>query len=251
MNVVQVKRSNPDRSVEIELDNGTMIEADELLVAVGRTPKTRDIGLETVGLKPQQWIDVDDTCLVQGLGENDWLYAIGDINHRALLTHMGKYQGRASAKAILARARGTVIDDHSEWSLSVARADHDMTPQVIFTDPQVASVGLTEKDAKRLGLNTYSVDSEMGIVVGAQLHTDGYVGHARLVIDEDKHIIVGATFIGPQVSGLLHSATIAIAGEVPIVRLWHAVPCFPTVSEIWLHLLENYSGKDRSSSYVA
>jgi dihydrolipoamide dehydrogenase len=126
-----------------------------------------------------------------------------------------------------------------------------MTPQVLFTDPQAASVGLTEKDAKRLGLNTYSVDSEMGIVVGAQLHTDGYVGHARLVIDEDKHIIVGATFIGPQVSELLYSATIAVVGQVPIDRLWHAVPCFPTVSEVWLQLLENYSGKDRSSSSVA
>ena len=217
-----------------------MIETDELLVAVGRTPKTADIGLETVGLKPQQWLDVDDTCLVQGLGENDWLYAIGDINHRALLTHMGKYQGRACAKAILARARGTVIDDRSEWSRSAATVDHYMTPQVVFTDPQVASMGLTEKDAKRLGLNTRSIDSEMGIVVGAQLHTEGYVGHARLVIDEDKHIIVGATFIGPQVSELLHSATIAIVGQVPIDRLWHAVPSFPTVSEVWIQLLENY-----------
>jgi dihydrolipoamide dehydrogenase len=240
VNIVKTKRSNPNEPINIELDNGTPIEADELLVAVGRTPKTGDIGLETVGLKPQQWLDVDDMCLVQGLGENDWLYAIGDINHRALLTHMGKYQGRACAKAILARARGTAIDDHSDWSLSFARADHDMTPQVLFTDPQVASVGLTEEDAKRSGLNTYSVDSEMGIVVGAQLHTDGYVGHARLVIDEDKHIIVGATFIGSQVSELLHSATIAIVGQVPIDRLWHAVPCFPTVSEVWIQLLENY-----------
>jgi pyruvate/2-oxoglutarate dehydrogenase complex dihydrolipoamide dehydrogenase (E3) component len=241
VNVVQAKRSNPNGPVEIELDNGTMIEADELLVAVGRKPKTGDIGLETVGLKPQQWLDVEDTCLVQGLDENDWLYAIGDINHRALLTHMGKYQGRACAKAILARARGgTVIDDRSEWSRSAATADHYMTPQVLFTDPQAASVGLTEKDAKRLGLNTRSIDSEMGIVVGAQLHTDGYVGHARLVIDEDKHIIVGATFIGPQVSELLHSATIAIVGQVPIDQLWHAVPSFPTVSEIWIQLLENY-----------
>jgi dihydrolipoamide dehydrogenase len=251
VNIVKTKRSNPNDPFEIELENGTMIEADELLVAVGRTPKTGDIGLETVGLKPQQWLDVDDTCLVQGLGENDWLYAIGDINHRALLTHMGKYQGRACAKAILARARGTVFDDHSKWSLSFARADHNMTPQVLFTDPQVASVGLTEKDAKRSGLNTYSVDSEMGMVVGAQLHTDGYVGHAKLVIDQDKHIIVGATFIGPQVSELLHSATIAIVGQVPIDCLWHAVPSFPTVSEVWVQLLENYSGKDRSSSSVA
>jgi len=114
VNVVKAKRDNPTEPVEIELDNGSMLEADELLVAVGRTPKTGDIGLETVGLKPQQRLDVDDTCLVQGLDENDWLYAIGDINHRVLLTHMGKYQGRACAKAILARVRGTVVDDSFE-----------------------------------------------------------------------------------------------------------------------------------------
>lgn len=115
----------------------------------------------------------------------------------------------------------------------------------------MASVGLTEKDAKHLGLKTRSSDSEMGIVVGAQLHTDGYVGNARLVIDEDKHIVVGATFIGPQVSELLHSATIAVIGQVPIDRLWHAVPSFPTVSEVWIQLLENYCGQDISSSSVA
>lgn len=155
-----------------------------------------------------------------------------------------------------------MIDYHSEWSRSAATVDHYMLPQVVFTDPRVASVGLTEKEAKRLGLNIRSIDSEMGIVVGAQLHTDGYVGHARLVIDEDKHIIVGATFVGPQVGDLLHSATVAVVGQVPIDRLWHAVPSFPTVSEVWIQLLENYdisksqeplsySGKDRPSSYVA
>jgi pyruvate/2-oxoglutarate dehydrogenase complex dihydrolipoamide dehydrogenase (E3) component len=245
VNVMKVKRSNPKGPVEIELDDGTMMEADELLVAVGRTPKTGDIGLETVGLTPQQWLDVDDTGLVRGINENDWLYAIGDINHRALLTHIGKYQGPASAKAILARAKGNAIDDHSKWSRAAATADHDMIPQVVFTDPQVASVGLTEKDAKALGLNTHCVDAEIGTVVGAQLHTEGYEGHARFVIDEDRHIIVGATFVGPQVSELLHSATIALVGEVPIDRLWHAVPSFPTASEVWVQLLENY---DRSIS---
>lgn len=244
VNVIKVKRSNPKGPVELELDDGTMMEADELLVAVGRTPKTGDIGLETIGLKPQQWLDVDDTGLVRGINDNDWLYAIGDINHRALLTHIGKYQGRASAKAILTRAKGNAIDN-LEWSRAAARADHDMIPQVVFTDPQVASVGSTEKDAKALGLNALSVDAEIGTVVGSQLHLEGYVGRAKLVIDEDRHVIVGATFVGPQVSELLHSATIAIVGQVPIDRLWHAVPSFPTVSEVWIQLLENY---DRSIS---
>ena len=178
VSVAQVKRSSPIDLIELQLDDGTTMEADELLVAVGRIPKTADIGLETVGLKPQQWLDVDDTCLVQGLGDNDWLYAIGDVNHRALLTHMGKYQGRACARAILARTKGTVIDNNSEWNSFSAKTDHSMTPQVIFTDPQVASVGLTENEAKGLGLVTRSVDAEIGAVVGAMLHTEGYVGHA-------------------------------------------------------------------------
>src|SRR5205807_1918771 len=103
-----------------------------------------------------RWLEVDDTCLVQGVAENDWLYAVDDINHRALLTHMGKYQGRASANAILARIRGVIIDnEHTDWSRAAVKADkRNMIPQVVFTDPQVASVGLTERDARGLGLNT-------------------------------------------------------------------------------------------------
>ena len=246
VNVTRVKRSNKKKAptIEIELNDGSTMDTDELLVAVGRKPNTGDIGLETVGLKPQQWLDVDDTFLVRGINENDWLYAVGDINHRALLTHIGKYQGRVCAKAILERARGRTSmnaddDQAAESSRSVAKADHHMVPQVIFTDPQVASVGLTERDAKSLGLNIRSVDSEIGEVDGAQLKADGYIGHARLVIDEDKHVIVGATFLGPEVSDLLHSATVAIVGQVPIDRLWHAVPSFPTVSEVWTQLLED------------
>jgi pyruvate/2-oxoglutarate dehydrogenase complex dihydrolipoamide dehydrogenase (E3) component len=243
-NATRINRSDTNAPVEIELDDGTVMDTDELLVATGRKPNTGDIGLETVGLKPQQWLDVDDTCLVRGIGENDWLYAVGDINHRALLTHIGKYQGRACAKAILERAKGrTIIEDgdQAEWSRSAAKADHDnMIPQVIFTDPQVASVGLTEQSAKDLGLNTRSVDSDIGTLPGAQLKEEGYVGHARLIIDEDNQVIVGATFLGPEISDLMHSATVAIVGRVPIDRLWHAVPSFPTVSEVWTELLENY-----------
>jgi dihydrolipoamide dehydrogenase len=246
VNATRINRSDTNAPIEIELDDGIVMDTDELLVATGRKPNTGDIGLETVGLKPHQWLDVDDTCLVRGLGDgkNDWLYAVGDINHRALLTHMGKYQGRACAKAILERARGrTFIEDGdqaAEWSQSAARADYDMIPQVIFTDPQVASVGLTEQSAKDLGLNTRSVDSDIGNLPGAQLKEEGYVGHARLIIDKDNQVIVGATFLGPEVNDLLHSATVAIVGEVPINRLWHAVPSFPTVSEVWIQLLENY-----------
>ena len=113
-------------------------------------------------------------------------------------------------------------------------------PQVIFTDPQIASVGLTEESARSLKINVRAVDCEMGTLPGAQLHTDDYDGQAKIVVDEDRHVIVGATFIGPQVGDLLHAATIAIVGQVPLELLWHAIPSFPTVNEVWISLLENY-----------
>ena len=84
------------------LSDGSEVRAAEVLVATGRVPRTADIGLETVGLEPGSWLDVDDTLRVRGV---DWLYAVGDVNHRALLTHQGKYQARAAGDVIAARAQ--------------------------------------------------------------------------------------------------------------------------------------------------
>ncbi|MFL6495576.1 MAG: hypothetical protein ACJ703_04015 [Nitrososphaera sp.] len=194
----------------------------------------------------------------------EWLYAVGDINHRALLTHVGKYQGRACSTAIITHARGTHNYHHDNYpgvdsssntsnrnnttintsfdptNMWLATSDHMAIPQVIFTDPQIGSVGLTEESARALKINVRAVASEIGTLPGAQLHTDGYDGQAKIVVDEDRHVMVGATFIGPQVGDLLHSATIAIVGQVPLERLWHAIPPFPTVNEVWISLLENY-----------
>jgi pyruvate/2-oxoglutarate dehydrogenase complex dihydrolipoamide dehydrogenase (E3) component len=254
VNVKEVERPNHKQDhppLNIKLDDGTTITADELLVAVGRTPNTDKLGLEAVGLKPGNWLQVDDTCLVQGV-EGDWLYALGDINQRALLTHIGNYQARACAHAIIARAHGALTSNNNNgessrssnsyepWNRWVATADHVAVPQVIFTDPQIASVGFTEKDARRLNINVRAVDYEIDTLQGASLHTDGYTGRARIIVNEDRHVIIGATLIGPQVGELLHPATIAIICEIPLERLWHAVPSFPTMSEVWLHLLENY-----------
>lgn len=240
VNIIEVKRIDLQSPVQIVLDDGSNMSADELLVAVGRKPNTEDLGLEKIGLKPQQWLDIDDTCLVQGV-DGEWLYAVGDINHRALLTHIGKYQARACAEAIQLHAEGGYNGDRGDavWSKSTAKADRDAISQVIFTDPQIASVGLTEQDAKKMKLNVRVVDHDISTLEGAKLHTDGYSGRARIIVDEDHNVIVGATFIGPQVGELLHSATIAMIGEVPLDRLWHAIPAFPTVSEVWVNLLEN------------
>ncbi|MEU7875208.1 NAD(P)/FAD-dependent oxidoreductase [Dactylosporangium sp. NPDC049140] len=234
---------NGDGTVHVALTDGEQVEADELLVATGRTPNTQDIGLDKIGLKPGAWLVVDDTLRVVGedgaLVGDGWLYAAGDVNRRVLLTHQGKYQARAVGDVIVARAKGEAIDD-GRWGRHVATADERAVPQVVFTDPEVASVGLTAAAAEAAGLRVRVVDYDLAAVAGAALHADGYQGHARMVVDEVRQVIVGCTLVGPDVAELLHAATIAVVGEVPLDRLWHAVPAFPTVSEVWLRLLEAY-----------
>ncbi len=232
-----VKRAD-DGTVTITLTSGEQVDADELLVAIGRTPNTRDIGLETVGLTPGSWLAVDDTMRVAAVGDG-WLYAAGDVNRRVLLTHQGKYQARAVGDVIVARAKGDVVDD-GRWGRHAATADERAVPQVVFTDPEVASVGLTAAAAEAAGLRIRVVDYDLAATAGSSLHAEGYEGHARMVVDEDRKVIVGVTFVGPDVAEMLHAATIAVVGEVPLDRLWHAVPAFPTVSEVWLRLLETY-----------
>ncbi|RSM58095.1 pyridine nucleotide-disulfide oxidoreductase [Actinoplanes sp. ATCC 53533] len=222
--------------VEIHTGDGAPITAEEVLVATGRTPRTGSIGLETVGLTPGDWITTDDTMRVPGF---DWLYAAGDVTHRALLTHQGKYQARAAGDVIAARAAGAPVSD-APWGTHVATADHRAVPQVVFTDPQVAAVGLTAAAARAAGYDIRVVDYDIGRVAGAGLHADGYTGTARMVVDERRGVLLGVTFAGPDVGDLLQAATIAVVGEVPLARLWHAVPAYPTVSEIWLRLLEAY-----------
>jgi dihydrolipoamide dehydrogenase len=229
--------------VVIHLDDGSTVIADEVLVATGRTPRTEDLGLENIGLTPGDWLRVDDTLRVVGDDgepfDGGWLYATGDVNHRALLTHQGKYQARAAGDVIAARAAGREVLDQP-WGAHVATADHEAVPQVTFSDPEVASIGLTAAAAEKAGYRTRVVDYEIGSVAGASVHADGYTGTARMVVDEDRSVVLGVTFVGPDVSELLHAATIAVTAQVPLDRLWHAVPAYPTINEVWLRLLETY-----------
>ncbi|MET9405024.1 NAD(P)/FAD-dependent oxidoreductase [Streptomyces sp. NPDC002935] len=218
-------------------DTGDRIEADEILFATGRAPRTDDLGLETVGLEPGKWIDVDDSLRVIG---SDWLYAVGDVNHRALLTHQGKYQARIAGAAIAARAAGVPLLETDPWGAHAATADHAAVPQCVFTDPEAAAVGLSLAEAEQAGHRVRGVDVDMASVAGAGLYADGYRGKARMVVDLDREIVLGLTLVGPGVGELIHSATVAVVGQVPIDRLWHAVPSYPTVSEVWLRLLEAY-----------
>jgi pyruvate/2-oxoglutarate dehydrogenase complex dihydrolipoamide dehydrogenase (E3) component len=208
----------------LELDDGGTIEADELLVAFGRKPGTEGIGLETLGIPADGPLRVGHDLRVPG---HDWLYAVGDVNGRVQLTHMGKYQARLAADAILGR---TVA----------LRSDGTRSPRVIFTDPQVGAVGLTLQAAVLAGVRVRHVDVETSGNAGGSFIGRGAAGTARLVVDEDRRVIVGATITGAEIAEALHAATIAVIAEVPLDDLWHAVPSFPTRSELWLRLLEAY-----------
>jgi len=234
-NVVETSRSGRDGPVNLTLSDRSALEADELLVAAGRTLNTDDIGVDIIGMDPGKPIPVDDSLRVKGV-EDGWLYAVGDATGRNLLTHMGKYQGRVCGDAIVARARGGADDGPALRATSDAAG----APQVVFTDPEACSVGLTESVARRRGLDVRAVEYDIGSVTGAYLLGENYQGRAKAVVDESRRVLLGATFVGSGVAELLHSATVAVIGEVPLDRLWHAVPAFPTVSEVWLRLLETY-----------
>ncbi|MBW3613521.1 MAG: NAD(P)/FAD-dependent oxidoreductase, partial [Chloroflexi bacterium] len=136
-----------DGEVTLTLDSGEAVTADEILVAVGRRPLTDDLGLETVGLQPGEYLPTDDRLQVPG---HPWLYALGDVNGRSLLTHMGKYQAR-------------VISDAIEGGDLRATRDDASAPRVVFTDPQVAAVGLTLEQAKQQVLQEFPPGATFGV----------------------------------------------------------------------------------------
>jgi pyruvate/2-oxoglutarate dehydrogenase complex dihydrolipoamide dehydrogenase (E3) component len=212
--------------VVVNVADGREFTGDEILVAVGRRPATAGIGLERAGLEPGRPVLVDGQLRAVGV-PGGWLYAIGDCNGLAPFTHMGKYHGRIAAAAILGREVADV-------------ASRDIVPRVTFTDPQVCAVGRTAAEARAAGLRVTVVSTPTGEVPGAYTQGNGIRGTSQLVIDDDRRTVVGATFTGPGLQELLHSATVAICGGVTVDRLWHAVPSFPTISEVWLHLLEAY-----------
>ena len=224
--VTEARRVGSDGPVVARIADGQEFTGDEILVAVGRRPATADLGLEHVALEPGRPVRVDRRLWAAGV-PGGWLYAIGDCNGLAPLTHMGKYHGRIAAATILGQ---DVADEASELVI----------PRVTFTDPQVCAVGLTAVQARAAGLRVTVVSTPTGDVPGAYTQGDGIRGTSQLVIDDQRRTVAGATFTGPGLQELLHSATVAICGGVTVDQLRHAVPSFPTVSEVWLHLLEAY-----------
>jgi dihydrolipoamide dehydrogenase len=242
--VTDVAREDGAESpVRVTLADGDSLVSDEVLFATGRAPHTSDIGLETVGLTPGDWLTVDDSYRVTDIA-GGWLYAVGDVNHRALMTHQGKYQARIAGAVIGERAKGETLDDR-KWGAHASTADSHAVPQVVFSEPEVTCVGLTTQEAERTGRRVDVVDYDIGRLAGAAQYADGYSGKARVLIDADRGTVVGVTFVGPGTQELLYSATVVITSEMPVDRLWHAVPAFPTISEVWLRILETY--RDRAA----
>ena len=212
--------------VEVRFDDGETAAAAELLIAIGRRPRTDSIGLNSVGAETDEdgFLETDDNLRVGG---RDWLYAVGDVNGRALFTHIGKYQAWVVAENV----RGRPVE---------AIAEGIGSPRVIFTDPQVAAVGKTLEQAETAGIDARAVDVSTDATAGASFQGKGTGGTTRIVVDESTERIVGATFCGFETAEFLHGATIAVVGEVQLSRLRHAVAAFPTRSELWLKLLEAY-----------
>jgi dihydrolipoamide dehydrogenase len=212
-----------DGDVVVTTSDGREAAGDTLLVALGRKPQTKGIGLDALGIDTDRPVAVDARMQAEG---HPWLYAIGDVNGKALFTHMGKYQARIAADHI---AGTDTAVSHG--------ADGPLSPRVIFTEPQVAAVGHTADTAAEAGLEVDIVETTTSGNAGGSFYGRNAPGTTQLLIDRERRVIVGATITGAEVGEMLHAATIAIVGEVPLERLRHAVPCFPTRSEIWLSLL--------------
>jgi pyruvate/2-oxoglutarate dehydrogenase complex dihydrolipoamide dehydrogenase (E3) component len=223
-NAAKVERTGG--TLRVGLDDGSAVECGQLIAALGRRPHTDELGVDTVGLEPGEYIEVDENMQVPG---HDWLYAIGDVNGRAPYTHMGKYQARLAAEHILGNPSAA---EHG--------TDGRQSPRVVFTDPQVAAVGHTEQSAKAAGLDVHVLDVGTSANAGGSYYGRNAPGTSRLLVDKGRDVIVGATITGAEVADFLHAATIAIVGEIPMGRLWHATPSFPTRSELWLNLMAEW-----------
>jgi dihydrolipoamide dehydrogenase len=210
--------------VTAELDDGSEVSAAELLVAIGRRPRTAEIGLDSVGVEPGRggFLETDNRLRVGG---REWLFAVGDVTGRALFTHMGKYQAWVAAENALGREVEAIAEGIG-------------SPRVTFTDPQVAAVGQTLAQAKEAGVDARAIDVPTDGTAGASFYGKDTGGTSRIVVDEGAGTIVGATFTGFETADFLQGATIAIVGKVPLSKLRHAVAAYPTRSEIWLKLLE-------------
>ena len=226
--VSDVRRADPAATGLGRIHGGTVslttsagaLEADEVLLSIGRSPRLDDLGLDSVGLS------ADD---VTGGRLPEWLHAVGDASGGPPLTHWGKHQARIVGARIAAAVAG-------EAAYEPDRAAP--VPQVVFSDPEVASVGMTEAAAREAGYDVVTSRVPTSAASGVGLLRDHVAGESQIVVDRQSRLLLGATFVGPEVGEMVHAGTVAIIGDVPVHVLRHAVASYPTASELWLRLLE-------------
>jgi dihydrolipoamide dehydrogenase len=208
---VGVRREGDARIVQLE--DGAEARGAVVVVATGRRPRVQGIGLETVGIEPgRRGIEIDERCRA-----GDRVWAIGDVTGVAMFTHVAKYQGRISAMDILGE---------------LARADYRAVPRVIFTDPEVASVGISEEDARASGLDIVSATIDLPTTIARPYTYESEPrGALTVLVDRERGVLVGASAVAPLASEWIHHAVLAIRAEIPIAVLTDTIAQFPTFSE--------------------
>lgn len=201
-------------SVTVTLADGSIVTADEILVAAGRTPNLRGIGLDTLGLDEaaRPMFSTDSHMRVVGI---DRLWAVGDIAGRGAFTHMAAYEAGIAADDILGVASPRVAEDHA-------------MSRVTFTDPEVGSVGLTEAQARAAGLTVHIGLADSSTSSRGWLHGAGNEGLIKLVVDADRDLLVGASSVGPRGGDVLSMFSLAVHARVPVAQLRSMIYAYPT-----------------------
>ncbi|KAB2847910.1 MAG: NAD(P)/FAD-dependent oxidoreductase [Hyphomicrobiaceae bacterium] len=204
----------------VELDSGVSVTAERLIVATGRRPRTSELGLEALGVQPGEHGEVptDERCRV-----TDGVWAVGDVTGVSLFTHVGKYQARTACADIAGKS---------------ATADYRAIPRVVFTDPEIAAVGLTTEQAKGRGISLLEGRADLMNVARTETYAKGLGGEMGVLADRDRGILVGAWAVGPLAGEWIHQAVLAVKAEIPVEMLLDTVAQFPTFSEAYLGALD-------------
>ena len=207
-----VSRSNG--TVTVTLADGSTARADEILVAAGRTPNVRGIGLGSIGLDEtaRPTFTTDEHMRIVGV---DGVWAVGDITGRGAFTHMAVYEA------------GVAVDDIMHMSTPRVAQSHAVS-RVTFTDPEVGSVGLTEAQARAAGLNVHVGLANSATSSRGWLHGEGNEGLMKLIVDADRGILVGATSVGPRGGDVLSMFNLAVHARIPVTELTSMIYAYPT-----------------------
>lgn len=219
-----VKFEEADGQKTATLDNGETISAQEVLVAVGRHPDIAELGLDRLGVKTtKQGIQIDEHCRA---AENVW--AAGDVTGVAGFTHVADYQGHIASKDILGHPHP---------------ANYSDIPAVTFTDPEVASVGMTRQEQAPHGVDLVSIEVPLSASSRTDTYGKGYQGGLSLFADRNDKVLVGAWAVGPLAGEWVQFATLAIRAKVPVDVLDDTILAFPTFTRLYLEPIRELQHK--------